>query len=66
MGQSQTKALIEATCLVGTPEVLTERLRAMEAAGLDQIMVLPAFEPRYEIIERIGRDLLPRLSSNSL
>ncbi len=61
-----TKALIEATCLVGTPEVLTERLRAMEAAGLDQIMVLPAFEPRYEIIERIGRDLLPRLSSNSL
>lgn len=57
-----TKELIEATCLVGTKDELAERLRAFEAAGLDQIMLLPAWEPRYEVIERVGRDLIPLVS----
>lgn len=56
-----TRELIEATCLVGTKEELAERLQGFEAAGLDQIMLLPAWEPRYEVIERVGRDLLPLL-----
>lgn len=57
-----TRELIEATCLVGTTEELAERLRAMEEAGLDQIMILPAWEPRYDVIERVGRDLIPLLA----
>ncbi|MEM7275060.1 MAG: LLM class flavin-dependent oxidoreductase [Actinomycetota bacterium] len=54
-----TRELIEATCLVGTPEDLIERLRALDQAGLDQVMILPPFDPRYEVLESVGRDVLP-------
>jgi 5,10-methylenetetrahydromethanopterin reductase len=30
-------------------------------AGLDQLMLLPAWKPRYEVLERVGRELLPVL-----
>lgn len=58
-----TSDLIQNTCCVGTPDALAERLLALEVAGLDQIMILPAFEPRYEVLERVARDLLPRLQA---
>jgi alkanesulfonate monooxygenase SsuD/methylene tetrahydromethanopterin reductase-like flavin-dependent oxidoreductase (luciferase family) len=54
-----TPALIENTCLVGTPDQIAERLHAYEAAGLDEVMILPALAPRYEVIERVARDILP-------
>jgi alkanesulfonate monooxygenase SsuD/methylene tetrahydromethanopterin reductase-like flavin-dependent oxidoreductase (luciferase family) len=54
-----TKELIESTCLVGRPDQLIERLRALDEAGLDQVMILPPFEPRFEVLERVGRELLP-------
>ena len=54
--------LIEATCLVGTRDQLIERLQAMHAAGLDEVMILPAFDPRYEVLERVGKDLIPNLT----
>jgi alkanesulfonate monooxygenase SsuD/methylene tetrahydromethanopterin reductase-like flavin-dependent oxidoreductase (luciferase family) len=53
--------LIEATCLVGRPDEIVARLEALEAAGLDQVMILPAFDPRFEVLERVARDVLPRL-----
>jgi alkanesulfonate monooxygenase SsuD/methylene tetrahydromethanopterin reductase-like flavin-dependent oxidoreductase (luciferase family) len=53
--------LIEATCLVGTADEVVARLRELEAAGLDQVIILPAFEPRYDVLERVARDVLPRL-----
>lgn len=56
-----TRELIEATCLVGSAKDLSERLRAVEAAGLDQVMILPPFEPRYTVLERVAKDLIPRL-----
>jgi len=56
-----TAELIAATCLVGTAEQVIERLRALGEAGLDQVMILPAFEPRYAVLERVGRDVLPYL-----
>ncbi len=58
-----TRELIEATCLVGTASEIVARLRAFESAGLDQVMVLPAFEPRHRVLERVARDVLPRLRS---
>lgn len=54
-----TKELIEATCLVGTRDQLIERLRALDDAGLDQIMILPPLEPRYEVLETVGTEILP-------
>ena len=57
-----TRELIESTCLVGTADELVDRLRAFEAAGLDQVMILPAWEPRYDVLERVARDVLPRVA----
>ena len=57
-----TGDLIESTCLVGTAEDLVESLLAFEAAGLDQVMILPAFEPRYSVLERVGRDVIPAVA----
>ena len=54
-----TKGLIEATCLVGTTDELIERLRALDDAGLDQVMILPPFDPRFEVLETVGTEILP-------
>jgi len=54
-----TKDLIEATCLVGTAEQLVERLRALADSGLDQLMILPPFDPRYQVLETVGAEILP-------
>lgn len=59
--QFVTKELIEATCLVGTRDQLIERLRALSDAGLDQLMILPPLEPRYEVLEVVGTEILPYL-----
>ena len=56
-----TGDLIESTCMVGTAEDLIEHLRAFDEAGLDQVMILPAFEPRYEVLRRVARDVLPHV-----
>jgi len=53
--------LIEATCMVGRRDQLVDRLQALHAAGLDEVMILPAFDPRYEVLERVGRELIPAL-----
>jgi alkanesulfonate monooxygenase SsuD/methylene tetrahydromethanopterin reductase-like flavin-dependent oxidoreductase (luciferase family) len=54
-----TKELIEMTCLVGTRDELIERLRALADSGLDQIMILPPFDPRFEVLETVGTEVLP-------
>ncbi len=54
-----TKELIEATCLVGTADQLVERLRGLSDAGLDQVMILPPFDPRFEVLETVGQHILP-------
>jgi 5,10-methylenetetrahydromethanopterin reductase len=56
-----TAELIRATCLVDSAAGVIERLRAFEAAGIDQVMILPAFEPRYEVLERVASEVLPGL-----
>ena len=56
-----TRNLIEATCLVGTRDQLVERLRALGEAGLDQMMILPPFDPRFEVLETVGTEILPYL-----
>ena len=57
-----SRALIEATCLVGSADQLIERLQGFAAAGLDQIMLLPALAPRYAVLERVARELFAPLA----
>lgn len=56
-----TGSLVDATCMVGTRDQMLERLAALYDAGLDQVMILPAFAPRYENLERVGKELIPQL-----
>ncbi|MEM7325862.1 MAG: LLM class flavin-dependent oxidoreductase [Actinomycetota bacterium] len=56
-----TRELIEATCLVGTRDQLIERLRALDESGLDQVMLLPPFDPRFEVLETVGTEILPNV-----
>ena len=56
-----TPALMDLSCLIGTPEHLLDRLAELDAAGIDQVMMLPPFDPRFEAIRRVGEKIIPRL-----
>jgi FMNH2-dependent dimethyl sulfone monooxygenase len=45
--------------LVGTPEVVAERIRALEDAGIDRLML--RFTPMSEGLQRFGEEVMPRL-----
>lgn len=45
--------------LVGTPEVVAERIRKLEATGIDRLML--RFTPMGEGLERFGSEVLPLL-----
>jgi len=57
-----TKALIESSCLVGTEDDIVERLMGLETAGIDQMMLLPPLEPRYDVIRTVGERIIPALA----
>lgn len=57
--QFVTADLIRATCMVGTQEELIEKIRGLEAAGLNQIMNLPSFDPRFDVLETVGKKIIP-------
>ena len=59
--QFLTAELIRATCLVGTQDELIEKLQALGEAGLNQVMNLPSFDPRFEVLEAIGKKILPHV-----
>jgi len=54
-----TPKLLDSTCLIGTQDQLLEKLNALAAAGLRQVMTLPNLSSRYESLERIARDIIP-------
>jgi alkanesulfonate monooxygenase SsuD/methylene tetrahydromethanopterin reductase-like flavin-dependent oxidoreductase (luciferase family) len=56
-----TTATISASCLVGTQDQLIEQLQTLGAEGLNQVMLLPPFDPRYDVINRVAKDILPNI-----
>ncbi len=54
-----TADLIQATCFVGTQDELIDQLRALNEAGLDQVMNLPSFDPRFEVLETVAEKIIP-------
>lgn len=58
-----TADLMQATCMVGTREELIARLDELDAAGLSQVMILPSFDPRFAVLERVGRDVIPAMQT---
>ena len=56
-----TPEVLTASSMIGTKEQLIEQLRGMEAAGLNQVMILPNFDTRFDVLERVARDILPNV-----
>ncbi|MFU8815347.1 MAG: LLM class flavin-dependent oxidoreductase [Pseudomonadales bacterium] len=59
--QFLTRQVLEASSMIGTQGVLLQRLRDLQAAGLHQVMILPSFDTRYDVLERVGRDLVGKV-----
>jgi len=53
-----TPALIDASCIVGTPDQLRSRIAELDDAGLDQIVLLPPIDEKESVIADIARHLL--------
>jgi 5,10-methylenetetrahydromethanopterin reductase len=56
-----TPKVLQATNMIGPQEQLLERLQNLAAAGLNQVMVLPNFETRNQVLERISKDIIPHV-----
>ena len=56
-----TKELMEATCLIGTPAQLAQRLRELAGAGLSQVMVLPPLEAKERVLREVAEKVFPLL-----
>jgi len=54
-----TADLIKATCMVGTQDELIEGLAALNESGLNQVMNLPSFDPRFKVLEDIAEKIIP-------
>ena len=50
---------MSASCMIGTAETLIERLRKLSAEGLNQVMILPNFDTRFDVLDQVGRHVLP-------
>jgi 5,10-methylenetetrahydromethanopterin reductase len=53
-----TRRVLEASNMIGTRDDLLGRLRDLRAAGLNQVMILPSFDTRYQVLERVARDII--------
>ena len=57
-----TPEVLQASSMIGTRETLTERLLELAEVGLDQVMILPNFDTRFDVLERVARDVLPAVA----
>ena len=54
-----TAETMSAASMIGTRDQLVERIHGMAAAGLNQIMILPNFDTRFDVLERVAKDVMP-------
>ena len=56
-----TPEVLSASSMIGSKDQLVEQIHALQAAGLDQIMILPNFDTRFDVLERVARDIVPNV-----
>jgi len=56
-----TPEVLTGSSMIGTRDELLERLQSLHQAGLNQVMILPNFDTRYDVIERVARDIVPNV-----
>lgn len=63
--QFVTKEMLEATCMIGTPEDLAARLRALADAGLGQVVLIPSLAPKEQVLRDVATKVMPLLAPAS-
>ena len=56
-----TPEVLVSSSMIGTREDLLERLHNLSDSGLKQVMILPNFDTRYDVIERVAKEIIPNL-----
>ena len=56
-----TPDVLQASSMIGTRDELIERLSVLAPAGLDQVMILPNFDTRFDVLERVAKDIIPNV-----
>jgi alkanesulfonate monooxygenase SsuD/methylene tetrahydromethanopterin reductase-like flavin-dependent oxidoreductase (luciferase family) len=56
-----TPDVLSASSMIGTRHDLIGRLGELAAAGLNQVMILPNFDTRYAVLERVAKEVLPNI-----
>ena len=56
-----TPEVLQATAMIGTQDALLERLNGLADAGLDQVMILPNWDTRFDVLERVAKDIVPNV-----
>jgi len=56
-----TPAVLANGAIIGTKKQLIDRLRALRSAGLNQLMILPNFDTRYDVLEAVAEALIGRV-----
>ena len=54
-----TAELLQSTCLIGTQDELIKKLKALDDAGLNQVMNLPSFDPRFDVLASVAEKIIP-------
>ena len=54
-----TPEVLTASNMIGTRDQIIEQLHGMAEAGLNQVMILPNFDTRFEVLEQVGKEILP-------
>ena len=53
-----TPDVLKAGCMIGTRDQIIDQLAGLHAAGLDQVMILPNFDTRFEVLDQVGKQII--------
>ncbi len=53
-----TEPVLRASSMIGTRDQILERLTDLRGAGLNQIMILPNFDPRFDVLVKTAKALI--------
>ena len=56
-----TPEVLSAASMIGTRDDLLEQLQQLSDAGLDQVMILPNFDTRFDVLEQVGSEIIRNL-----
>jgi alkanesulfonate monooxygenase SsuD/methylene tetrahydromethanopterin reductase-like flavin-dependent oxidoreductase (luciferase family) len=61
-GEFVTDEIVDRFCVLGTPAEATEKLRELEAVGVDQFNIYLMTHGQEETLEAYGREIIPQFA----